>query len=385
MEGKTRKLTSRALPWGLIGMFGLVLAAERFVLQHDRDLTTMVPLNWRLARRAATTGARECKVLCLGSSIVKFGIGARIITAQTGSRALNLAMSAASLPPNYFLLKRALDAGARPTAIIVDCLDDGFAPYQLQANLRNFPELLSIKETLELTWLARDSDLLATILLERLFPSFKNRFEIRKLMLAAFRGEEGSLEHESRVVERQWRRNRGTCVVPRNLDFEAKHRGEPAPVLPAAGPHVARAAGPLRTHYAPRFLELAAAYKVRVFYLLPPLPPHTLKSWARSGTIEERTREAEELQAHYPGMIVLDGRRSGYPVAAFYDDVHLNAQGATALSVDVGSVMKQTGDGAQGERLWVTLPPYRELGADPRLEDVINSGLVSKARSTSRR
>jgi hypothetical protein len=373
------------IPWGLIGMLGLILTVERAVIRHDQDLTGTVALNWRYARYAAGSRARPCEILCLGTSMIKFGIGSRIIKAGTGRRTFNLAMSASSLPANYFVLRRALAEGARPEAVLIDCLDDGIVPFQLRDNLRNYPELLTIGETLDIAWRSQNSDFLAAILLARLFPSLKSRFEIRNNVMAAFRGQSASARFEGRLVVRNWEANRGTSVIPRNLEFEARHRGETIQSAPRPPSREGLARAPRRGSYTQRFFDLAAAHDIRVFYLLPPVPPHTQESWIRSGIDEGKTRHVCELQADYPNLIVLDARRSGYTIDAFLDDVHLNAHGVSALSGDVASVMNRYLTEPATARVWVDLPPYQRRDMDPWLEDINQSGLAVSTERTRRR
>jgi hypothetical protein len=92
-----------------------------------------------------------------------------------------------------------------------------------------------------------------------------------------------------------------------------------------------------------------------------------------------------ELQAHYPKLIVIDGRRSDYAVGAFLDDVHLNAHGATSLSVDVASILNHYLTQDSSEHVWVSLPPYRERSPDPRLEDLSQSCLALRPGDAKRR
>ena len=116
MRNRNGKTLCGSIPWGLIGMLGLILSVERAVIRHDQDLTGTVPLNWRYARYAAVSRTRDCQILCLGTSMVKFGIGSQTIAAGTGQPTFNLAMSSSSLPANYFVLRRALARalGRRP-------------------------------------------------------------------------------------------------------------------------------------------------------------------------------------------------------------------------------------------------------------------------------
>jgi hypothetical protein len=382
----TRKPIGGSLPRGLIGMLGLLLLIERIVVMQDHNLSGAVPLNWRYARKEAVSPAvLRCEILCLGSSMVKFGVGARLIEAQTGKGAYNLATCGSLLPANYFVLKEALAAGARPKAVTIDCLNTPIQPFQIYSNLRNWPEILTVPETFDLAWQTRDSDFLAITLLSRLFPSVKCRFEIGKNLQAVFRGNGASSFFEGKSLRRNWRANRGMQCMPRNPEYEAKHREEVVPVPPPAPIREERVTSPLNDVYTRRFLDLAAAHKIRVFYLLPPQSPHLQEFWHRSGEDIEHTRRACEAQAHYPDLIVIDGRGSGYKIGAFYDDVHLNGHGASEFSTEVALVMNRYLAGPTPDQVWVNLPPYRDLDPDPALEDLNVSHLAVKTGRVKRR
>jgi len=59
-------------------------------------------------------------VLCFGDSQMKFGIAPHVVAARTGRPAYNLAIVGGQPPASYFLLRRALEAGARPSAVLFD-------------------------------------------------------------------------------------------------------------------------------------------------------------------------------------------------------------------------------------------------------------------------
>src|SRR5262249_14227393 len=113
-----RKEARTPIPWGLVGLIGLVLALETFVARHEVGLMTYVALNARYAVDQTRT-LDDCQVLCLGDSQVKFGIDPWTIEGGSGFRARNLAIASSPTPTSYLLLRRALDAGARPSAILV--------------------------------------------------------------------------------------------------------------------------------------------------------------------------------------------------------------------------------------------------------------------------
>src|SRR5947199_7563 len=82
-------------------------------------------------------------------------------------------------PASFFLLRRALDAGARPRAIVADFAalmlkDDDNPPKPL-----NYPELATLRDCLDLAWASRDASFFGSLALGKLLPSYRWRFEIR--------------------------------------------------------------------------------------------------------------------------------------------------------------------------------------------------------------
>jgi hypothetical protein len=203
--------------------------------------------------------------------------------------------------------------------------------------------------------------------------------------MTALRGGAWTTVFEGSLLRRNWRANRGMQCMPRNPEYEAKHVEEFPPVPPLAPVREGRGASPLDDVYTRRFLELAAAHKIRVFYLLPPQSPHLQVAWHRTGEEVQNTRRASEAQAHYPDLVVIDGRGSGYKIGAFFDDVHLNAHGASEFSTEVAEVMKRYLVGPTPDQVWVNLPQYRDLGRNSTLEDVNESHFAMKTGRVKRR
>src|SRR4051794_22363536 len=108
------------VPWGLIGAIITVLGVESFIMGRELDLIRPERYEWRLARRAADKKSQGCDVLCFGTSMVKQGVFPAIIERRTGLRTYNFAVCAGRTESSYYLLRRALEAGARPSAILMD-------------------------------------------------------------------------------------------------------------------------------------------------------------------------------------------------------------------------------------------------------------------------
>src|SRR5690349_13984720 len=103
----------------MLGMLALVAAAELLVARGAERLTTPVCWDWIQAGRAARREARGCRVLAFGDSLIKCGVAPAVIEGRLGGRAHNLAVGGGLPPADYFLLRRALAAGARPRAVLI--------------------------------------------------------------------------------------------------------------------------------------------------------------------------------------------------------------------------------------------------------------------------
>lgn len=364
-------------PTGLAGMLGLVAAIELVVARFDADRAAVVPLDWREARRAANREAPGCEVLCFGDSQVKKGLLPRVVQDRLGRPAYNLAVLGGQAPSSYVLLCRALAAGARPRAIVI-----GFFPGLLASdtriNVRQWPELLEARECLELAWASRDPRLFASVTLGLLSPSFKDRDQIRAHILAALRGEAGRTRAEILPYRRNWRINAGAQVAPRNPNFR-----DDAP--PAASIRGVWKCKPENAAYIRRFLALADTHHLPVFWLMPTISPNWQARREQEGLDAAYTRFIRSIQAEFPRLIVIDGRRAGLDRTLFCDPAHLDSRGAVVLSTGVSDILRRYSRGVATGPRWVELPAYRGGLDDIALEDVDQSRAALKLLEARRR
>jgi hypothetical protein len=339
------------LPWGLIGMVVLVAAAERSTARREsRVIGDKLGLAWRVSDQAARSEATRAEVLCFGDSLVKLGILPRVLEAN-GCRSA------------YYLLRHALDAGARPKAVLVDFHVEMLtnAP---RTNEKFWPELLGLPETLELTWQAHDPNLLASLTTALASPSVRRRDDIRAEILTAFKGEEWPPLEISAYV-RNWRMNRGATAHSK----QAQTPDEPS----AVRRRIHWQPYPVNAQYVRRFLDLAAAQHIPVFWLLPPLRPSRQERYEQLGVDESYTQFIRGLQPRYPNVVVLDGRRSGYTGDLFLDATHLDRRGAAELSrVITAEIIPRLAGTSPGPR-WVNLPPFRGLPDNVAIEEFAQS------------
>jgi hypothetical protein len=123
MKPWIERLQSRALrmPLGFLGLLALVAGIERFLTIHESDFDPDVVWDWKVSARAACRKAPGHEILCFGDSTAKLAVQPRVIEAQVGRSAYNLAVAGGQPPSAYFLLLRALEAGARPAAVVMEC------------------------------------------------------------------------------------------------------------------------------------------------------------------------------------------------------------------------------------------------------------------------
>ena len=269
-------------------------------------------------------------ILCFGTSLSKYGVVAPLNERATGHRTFNLAVCRGQMPSTYFLFRRAIDAGARPAAVLLDCQDGPSAlalpeprAEAIDANLREaraaylgrFPRPRLVRPRRAVR--RRDGH-------AGLIPSSKARFEIRSSVLMALRGEPDVSRRDSLALRRNWTLNKGTMLMPRRPATPADDQN-PLPEDIRADHETAAGAAPrnrLSDAYTRRLLEPAAADKIPVFWLLPPLAPAKQAERDREGLTAYFTEQALRAEAAYHGVTVLDARGSRYQTTLFHDAVH---------------------------------------------------------------
>ena len=368
-------------PLGLLGMLALVLLIESRFPRDDIDFTGIWACNWRHAREAVREHAPGASILCLGDSLVQFGAIPKVIEAGTGRSTYSLALSAGSPPATYLMLRRALENEARPEAILLD-----YAPHSLDMgprfSLDRWPELLDLRETLELAATWRDASLAASILVARWLPSYAARVELRDLVRAALRGDATfRLDRRAGILMhlRNWKVNRGANLAARNPDF---HGADPNYLPQALTPTTWRCS-PENRDYVRKTLDLAASRQITVFWVIPPFSPEIHEHRERLGLDDQYTRFTRDIQSRCPNVVVLDGRRRGYGPEVHVDPLHLDRQGAAVFSADVAELVARQLDAPGSLPRWNVLPFYRERPASVVLEDVRQSRAVLAARWSS--
>jgi hypothetical protein len=361
------------IPWGIAGALALVVLVESRVGRRDLHLTHELTTGYRASGEAASR-VGDCRLLCLGDSLIKHGVAPRVLEERLGLRAYNLASAGGVAPLTYFLLRRALDSGARPTALVIDAF-----PTQLQTDPllaeRSLAAVLRPGEALDLARRSHDAGLPGRLLAARLLPSVAHRAEIREVLTLAAAGVAAQFGPVNRVAARNVRVNRGAYLLEKNPDAERTPEHPDEAVIMAMGPWGCH---PTNAAYLRGCLDLAAARGIVVYWLLPPIQPRLQARRERSGYDAGYDRMVEGLLVRYPNLTVIDGRHAGYPGRVFHDGSHLDAQGAYAYSLALAEVLRRPGPGSRR----VILPTCRDFPVPDWLEDRTGSAhaLFGRAR-----
>jgi hypothetical protein len=360
-------------------MLGVLMAVERSLARPELEFTRdPMTLAWRASDRATRGGGPRAVVLCFGDSLVKLGVQPRVLEADLGRSAYNLAIPGATAPAGSFLLRRILASGARPRAVVVD-FDSSMLTSPPRETLEYWPELVGPRELLDLCWNAHDPRLFGCVGLARLLPSVRFRRAIRDGVQAAIEGRACTQPDTLLAHLRNWRVNGGaTAATPRAGPPIVSERPGAAIVRGSWQPYPANAA------YVRRFLDLAAAHRLPVFWLLPPLSPARQAQLEQSGQDEGYVRFVRSLMGRYPNVVVIDGRRSGYGREVFIDATHLDRRGAAAYSTALATLIGPRLDGPGPGARWLRLPLYRDRPGLNPLEDVEQSRVALRAGATRR-
>ena len=365
----------RPCPWGFFGAVGLIVIVETVVSARHLDFTTLSAYDWRLTGQAVVREAPKSEILVFGDSLLKFGMVSDILERRLEAKFFNLSLMGGQSVSSYFLLRRAIEAGARPKAILQDCQDQPAVAGRPQTgvgvreHIRDWQELLDFRELRELRASIGDDALFHSVLLGRLLPTVKNYHEIRDRKI--FWTKDGRFF--AHVQRRNFERNRGSILAPR------AERPPPSPSLALMNsPRLEWISNSMTSEYLDKFFRLAESRSIPVFFLLPPTSPEHQSLREKVGQKAYYTRQAEAIRARYPSVTIFDARESRYDRAYFIDDTHLDRVGASIYSKDLAEAVAATLSGPKSPMRWVNLPKCR-AGVEGKLGEDIDSSILAVA------
>ncbi len=386
----TPRTTARAPAWapGLAGMLMLVGVIEYALASMELRLEPLAAADWGLNRAEAVGEAAGADILCLGDSLIKCGVSPGVLASRLGLTAYNLASLGAAPPASYFLFKRALVAGARPRAIVLDACAGTLTAADYRGIVRNWSALIGPRDALRLARDEGDLGFFGIHLIYYLVPSVRMRLDLRQALADELAGKVRMMEQApGPIAERQHAINRGAFHRPRSHAKEGPDL-YPGGVLPPNDEVVCYPKGwtpyPTNLVYLHKILALAESRGVLVFYLVPPIHPGVQAGREARGLDEAYVALVRKIHARYANVIVVDGRHSGFAHGAFADALHLDTEGAAALSAGLAEAMAPRLEGHAGGDRWVSLPRYSDPADLSQLEDTAGS-TIALARQAARR
>ena len=365
------------LPAGFLGLVAIVLLAESTVVRHELDLANVGAANYQFARKNWRK-AIGADLVAMGDSQIKQGVLPEVLERTLGGHAYNLAIGGASAPPAFFLLRRLVESGARPEAIVVDFKARNLAEDPLR-DFRGFAELLDDADRRDLARTAADPSLYGGFTVASILPSVRSRSEILFGGRRWLFGVENTNRYRYFPHWRNWRVNSGAQVNPKSKGMEdTTFIGDELPyILPDWRCH------PLNAAYVTKFLDLAAAHAIRVVWLVPPMNPLTQAIRDHHDLDAPYAEYLRDTLASHPGLTLLDARAIGYPRALFADSCHLDRDGAARFSADLAAwIAERRRSGWGGSPRWSNLTSRAEAAPGAlALEDVEQSDLALQERT----
>lgn len=311
-----------ALPRAFFGMVLIIIAVEVGVSHLQSLLFKPDDWDWYLTGRFSRNRSRGDDVVFFGDSLVKTGVDPTVFRDQ-GISAFNLAMGGGQTPAAYYLLKRLVDRGKPPGAVVFSC-HPKLLEEPPEHNLGHWPFLLSPEECLDFGIKERNARTCAQIFFTML-PSLRSRLELRSSVLRLLRLVPPTVSYGMPTARQIYEhfghlpfdfRTRGTV----DLDFWYEKYFD------------IKEFDITNLLYLDAFFGLADSKHIKVYWLITPVVPDMQAMCDREGLTGKFDRLVRRYKTKHPSVRILDFRRCGFPESLFHDPHHLNAKGAQAMS-----------------------------------------------------
>ena len=313
--------------------------------------------------------ATRFEILCFGDSMLKFGIAPRVLEAKLGRKVYNLALLDGKPVLTYLLFRRAIEAGARPSALIVNFAPEGLnqPPWHLLTNPHWNALLASPREAWELARTYHDREFFGHLVVARVLPSFRCRGQIRADVLAAFQGQSGPNPETQPAAAAELAGQRRRHPPGQAARLPGRR---PAPV--GRRPVQRRLRGPAgeRPLRAPAAPAGGRAQHRRLLAADRPTRPVVIAARDGNGVHAKYDRFVRGLQMQFPNLSVIDARHAGYHELGFRRSGPPRSRWGRRAQQRRGQGAGERSEPSEPVARWVELPAYRDQVATVRLEDV---------------
>ena len=333
-------------------MLALVLSVENWLRLHENRFTLISPLQWIEAIHRVKL-ARGSAIVAMGDSLVSNGVIPSVIEPHLGPgrSVYNLALGGGPFSVTYFLFRRLVESGSAPEAVVVDGQSLTFDARDLAMPRPWY--VLNYREIADLSRTFQDPAFFAENATRKLIASLRHRETIRSMIVSLATGKEFNDPIHLWFYVWGWNQNKGSHLLS---DRERNHISDALKGDQGIQDHFR---GEWRcnhweTGYVERFLTLAEAKHVRVYWLMMPDDPVINALRERDGWWSAYAGFLHDLQSRHPNLVVIDGHRADYPPEAMSDMLHLSRTGAITFSDSLGSILARAGDPSR----WIALPRY---------------------------
>ena len=100
---------------------------------------------------------------------------------------------------------------------------------------------------------------------------------------------------------------------------------------------------------------MTEAWRIPVYWILPPSVPERRVQLERSGVSAAYRSFVADRAAKFPSLTILDGERLGWSTTLFRDPLHVNREGAIKLSLAVAAATEPRLSGERSGPRWINL------------------------------
>lgn len=339
---------------------------------NSLKLQSLESANYAFVRESIKgSEASKSSIVCLGDSLVKLGVSPLVVQQYSKEPVFNLAIIGSRPASTYFLLRRLLDSGQQPKALLIDYEPRILKEKPTQA-IHESAELFDLRDCIDLAMNVRDYGYSTELLSSLLVPSYRPKHSIVDALKRLIVSKPESKPYEIAAYFRNWQKNRGQSLM------SPQGAGNAWANNALAWREIIRSkdawsCDPVNALYVARLLNLADSKGIMVYWLITPTHPKLQQELELAGIDGAYAQLAKSFQARNPNLIVVDARHCGYDEHKFMDGSHLNRHGSEAYSAALGRLLASNKEQPICGKRWIKLEQFSEPEEHLSLEDVEQS------------